>query len=280
MDRLAERPVDWSAPWLALLRPLRSLLDAADWRAALTVAASERGVVSGGGAPIRFVAADAAGVTPYEAHIARTGCVPSRDNAHDRFNALMWLTWPRAKAALNARQVAEIVRDGVGPMRGRVRDAATLIDESALLVRCADPGVLRALAQHDWQRLFVAWRARWGRDIEVLPFGHALLDRLSAPFKAITARVVPVSVSMSAQGDTDATAACFIARADLAPQLLAHLPVLGIPGWCDANTDPRFYDDPRVFRPHRRMPNDTILRPCNSAALLTTSPARPTSPTR
>lgn len=28
---------------------------------------------------------------PYESFIARTGCVPTRDNLHDLFNGLMWL---------------------------------------------------------------------------------------------------------------------------------------------------------------------------------------------
>lgn len=239
------RVLDWDAPWFAHVRALRPLLDGDHWRAHLSAVARARGVVAGGGAPVEFVAGDAAGDAPYEAYIAATGRVPTRANDHDRFNALMWLTWPRAKAALNARQAAEIARDGVGPARGRVRDAATLIDESAVLVQSADAAVFDALAAHDWHRLFTLWRARWGRDIHALPFGHALLEKLNAPFKALTACVVPIAGT----GDADLGAAAFIARADLAPSLLPHLPVLGIPGWCEANADPRFYDDTRVFRP-------------------------------
>ena len=242
-----DRLIDWSAPWLAALRGLRHVLREADPRAALSAAARERGICSGYGRPIEFVAADAAGATPYELHIARTGQVPTRDNLHDRFNALIWLTYPRAKAALNARQANEIERDGVGPARGRVRDAATLIDESALLVASADPEVARALHERDWQRLLVDWRGRWGSEIAALPFGHALLEKLVGPFKAITACVVPVASA----ADADASAAAFAMRADLAPPLLPHLPVLGIPGWCAENSDPRFYADARVFRPRR-----------------------------
>ncbi|MFS9669939.1 DUF3025 domain-containing protein, partial [Klebsiella pneumoniae] len=66
----------------------------------------------------------------YEAHIAATGQVPTRDNLHDFFNALIWLHWPRAKAALNARQARAITQDGIGAARGTVRDAATLFDEN------------------------------------------------------------------------------------------------------------------------------------------------------
>jgi hypothetical protein len=242
-----DRLIDWDAPWLAGLRTSRTLLQGAAWRHALSEAARERGIVSGCGAPLEFVDPDAAGALSYELFIARTGHVPTRDNLHDCFNALIWLAYPRAKAALNARQAAEIERNGVGPARGAVRDAATLIDESAVLIRCEDNDVAAALFEHDWQRLLVDWRGRWGRDIVALPFGHALLEKLAGPFKAITACVVP----LRGDADPDAAAATFIARSELAPPLLPHLPVLGIPGWCAENADPRFYDDPRVFRPRR-----------------------------
>lgn len=241
----AAAALDWSAPWLAPLARWRVLLEAADWRAALSDAARERAIVSGRGKPVVFVGADDALDTPYELHIAATGRVPTRANLHDAFNALLWLACPRAKAALNRRQADEIEKRGIGGTRGPVRDAATLIDESGLLLASDDPAVFAALARHDWRRLFVDWRGRWGRDIAARAFGHALLEKLTGPFKAITACVVAVPL----RGDHDAAAARFVERADLAPPLLAHLPVLGIPGWWPANEAPSFYDDPAVFRP-------------------------------
>jgi len=242
-----DRLIDWDAPWLAALRALQPLLRGGHWRCALSDAARERRIVSGHGVPIAFVGPDAAASVPYELFIARTGKVPTRENLHDLFNALIWLVYPVAKAALNARQAAEIERDGVRPTRGAARDAATLIDESAVLLVCRDEEVVASLREHHWQRLLIAWRERWGRDIVALPFGHALLEKLAGPFKAITACVVP----LLATADPDAAAAAFIGRPDLAPPLLPHLPVLGIPGWCAENADPHFYDDPRVFRPPR-----------------------------
>lgn len=243
-DGLRLDTIDWSAPWLAPLQPWRPLLQAPDWRAALSAAAHARGVVCGRGRPLQFVAADDAGAAPYESHIAATGRVPTRSNWHDAFNALMWLAFPRTKAALNRRQAEEIERLGVGGRRGAVRDAATLIDESGLLLASDDAAVFDALARRDWWRLLIDWRPRWGREIRALAFGHALLEKLAGPYKAITACVVPVPAS----ADADAAAARFVERADLAPRLLEHLPVLGIPGWWPANEDPRFYDDPNVFR--------------------------------
>jgi hypothetical protein len=44
----------------------------------------------------------------------------------------------------------------------------------------------------------------------------------------------------------------------LAPSLLAHLPVLGIPGWWAANDSPDFYADAEVFRQQRRVASEQI----------------------
>lgn len=245
--------IDWHAPWLAPYTSLRPAFDAADWRAALTRLARAHGVLTGGGRPVEFVSGDDAPEgTAYEAHIAATGRVPSRDNLHDRFNALMWLAFPRLKAALNARQASEIARDGVRATRGAVRDAATLIDESGLLLACDDASVFELLARRHWRALLVERRADWGTRIVAFAFGHAVLEKLVGPYKAITAAVVPVARGDGRRESIDAVAAEFVARPDLAPLLLEHLPVLGIPGWCADNADPRFYEDERVFRPLRR----------------------------
>ncbi len=39
---------------------------------------------------------------------------------------------------------------------------------------------------------------------------------------------------------------------ELTSRDFAPLPVLGVPGWCDANAEAAFYDDPAVFRSVRR----------------------------
>ncbi len=239
-------------PWLGHLREYLPALNAPDPLTALNALAAQRGITTASGHPLRFVAPGDAGTTAYEAHIHATGRVPTRDNAHDAFNALTWFAFPRAKAALNARQAAEIAGAGIGNRRGPARDAATLIDESGLLVATDNADVFRALRAHDWAALFAHERARWGASIRCMVFGHALLDKLRAPFKAICAAVVPLPFCASV-AEMDAAAARFIARPDLAPRLLPHLPVLGIPGWWAANEVPEFYSDPAVFRPVRKV---------------------------
>lgn len=186
----------------------------------------------------------------YEGYIARTGQIPSRDNLHDAFNGLAWLHFPLTKARLNALQAAEIAAAGIRPVRGPLRDALTVFDENAALLDAPEP-LWQALIQRDWHRLFVELRPLWAQ-ARLWLFGHALLEKLVHPHKAITAHVYrgrpPPGAGLAA---LDAWLA-----ADLQPDALARkpfvpLPVLGVPGWWPANAEPAFYQDATVFRPSR-----------------------------
>ena len=243
--------IDWHAPWLAPLRELRPHVERADWRAALSAEARNRGVTTARGLAVGFAAPDDGGSAAYEAHIAATGRVPTRGNAHDLFNALIWLTFPLTKAALNARQADELARDGVRGARGPVRDAATLIDESGLLLAASEE-TCAALMRLDWTFLFDAQRARWGRDWMPFAFGHALIEKLLTPYKGLTAVVVCLPLANASLARMDRAVAQWVREAALAPPLLSHLPVLGIPGWWPANEAPGFYADTAVFRERRR----------------------------
>ncbi|KVW02242.1 hypothetical protein WK91_02945 [Burkholderia cepacia] len=268
--------IDWSVPWLApYAGPGRvvqaaarageaALLDALN--GALNGAPSDTGPdgprISGRGRPLRFVpqAALPPGVA-YETHIAETGGVPTRPNLHDFFNALVWFAYPRIKAALNARQAAAIdAAGGVGPVRGTLRDALTLFDENAALFVTADHALADALRGFDWPRLLVAAREAWGTRCEARLVGHALLEKLAAPYKSCTAHtwIVEVGADYFSWPDAqriahvDARVAAELATRALTSRDFAPLPVLGVPGWCDANAEPAFYDDPAVFRSGRR----------------------------
>ena len=193
----------------------------------------------------RFVAQD--DLPPdeaYEAFIARSGCVPTRDNVHDLFNGLMWLSFPSLKKRLNLLQAAQIGRDGVGSTRGAVRDTLTLFDENAAL--WAPPPVLAdALRRRDWRSLFVLHREDWNEAPPPLLFGHALLEKLQHPRPAITTHVwlAPFGEDPVAWWTETLDAASAAARP------WHPLQVLGVPGWWAANEDPDFYADATVFRP-------------------------------
>ncbi len=222
---------DWRPPWFAPLRGIAQTLSADQ-----DVAAALNAVK--GGLPHFVAAAALPAGEAYEAFIARTGSVPTRDNLHDLLNGLMWLHRPALKRQLNQLQAADIARHGIGPTRGALRDALTLFDEHGALWPEAPPPLVQALAARDWTALFVTHRALWpGAGFEV--FGHALLEQLAnAPRKGLTAFV--------ALGDPLAWS-----PAQWAAKPFLPLPVLGIPGWWPGNEDPAFYADTRVFRPPR-----------------------------
>lgn len=259
--------LDWQRPWLSLLQPLAASIRAAgDWRAALNGAAASIDLRNHRALPIRFVPqADLPQGTAYEAFISATGCVPTRDNLHDFFNALVWLTFPQIKVQLNALQAAEIARsnaasDGAhagNTGRGKLRDGATIFDENAALLLTSDAALVTALRNHQWHDVFIARRTTFGREWDVCLFGHALMEKLVTPRKAITAHawVVPVDQAFFAmQADErrawiDAAVAMQLANGVVTSDF-TPLPVLGVPDWWDRQ-GAEFYDDVTVFRPKR-----------------------------
>jgi hypothetical protein len=261
------KAIDWQRPWLSPLLPAAMpVVQAADWRQALNAAAVAGALQNHRGIPIRFVPqADLPPDTAYEAFISATGSVPTRDNLHDFFNALMWLTFPGIKAQLNALQSAEIARsavaapDGTSPRagRGKLRDAATIFDENAALLIARDKDLVDALRAHRWREVFMTRRTAFQHDCEVWLFGHALIEKLVSPYKAITAHAWAVIADdaffalppREKQAWIDASATRQLAYG-LATSAFTPLPVLGIPGWWD-NQDDLFYDDATVFRPKR-----------------------------
>jgi len=134
-------------------------------------------------------------------------------------------------------------------VRGPARDALTIFDENAAFLQCPDV-LWDALAAKDWQRLFVDLRPLWAQSFLVL-FGHALLEKLVAPRKSITAHVYRAHAADATIASMDAWLAATLTAEKLASKPFAHLPVLGVPLWWPANADPSFYADPAVFRaPH------------------------------
>ncbi len=186
----------------------------------------------------------------YEQFVFDTGRVPTRDGLHDFFNGLAWLHFPRTKLRLNALQAAQIARNGVAPQRGPARDALTVLDENAAFLQAPD-ALWDALQAKDWLRAFVELRPLWQAS-QILVFGHALLEKLVTPRKAMTAHVYRVHARSHALCDIDAWMAADVTAEKLAAKPFAHLPVLGVPGWWPANMDPQFYADATVFRAARK----------------------------
>jgi hypothetical protein len=218
---------------------------------------------SGGGAPIRFVPpapASKALEAQYEVRVFRTGEVQTRpDNWHDLFNALVWLTFPKAKAVLNRSHCGQIEARRGEKLRGTARDVLTLFDEGGIIVASADAQLSALLREFRWKELFWAQRAGVLRSMRFQVFGHAIYEKAIEPYKGVTAKALIIDVAPAfiaaplAQQlpELDARAAAYFADAQAltSTRHLSPLPVLGVPGWESANEREAYYEDASQFRP-------------------------------
>jgi DUF3025 family protein len=224
-------------------------------------------LVSGGGAPIRFVPPASAREpsAQYETRIFETGEVQTRaDNWHDLFNALVWLAFPKTKAILNRHHHEQIVARRGERLRGTARDVLTLFDEGGVVVGAADARLSALLRDSRWKDLFWTNRAEVLRSMRFHVFGHAIYEKALEPYKGVTAKalIVDVAPGMSLEPterqltELDAGAARYFSGAGAlaSTRSLSPLPILGVPGWDPANEREEYYDDTSQFRPRRTVP--------------------------
>lgn len=253
-------PPPFQSPLFFPLAPLLSVLPPVADASALAALAEARPVFTQAGLPVRFVPPQSDGLG-YESRIALRGEVETRpDNWHDWFNGLVWLTFPKAKAALSARHAAAVMEEV--EWRGSVRDAMTHFDECGAVVAAEDESLLALLASFSWRELFVERRAEAITGLRIFIFGHATYEALLKPFRGLTAKCVltPVAPGWLAKSldeqmaDIDTWLAVDLAAGKHAdPRGLQPLPLLGVPGVTAENEDPAYYDDTWQFRPGRRQ---------------------------
>ena len=269
--------MDWDPDFLArspMFEPLRALggvLARPDWpaRSALQSLLERDGnpVMTRSGLPLRLVPAGGrmrSFEERYEARIHLRGEMIFRErNWHDLLNVLVWLTFPRAKAALNARHYAALrAQNAAGAAnRGPAQDALTLFDEGGVIVASCDDQLLRMLCEFRWKELFWHSRDDARSRMRYVLFGHALYEKALRPFVGITGRGIVLKTELdllaapvAEQIDAlDARIAAHVADSAnlLATRELAVVPVLGVPGWCQGNEQELYYDNADYFRSGR-----------------------------
>jgi hypothetical protein len=158
--------------------------------AALNAMATALDLKTASGLPLNFVAAKPKPRGParrrhkatgdYEQRIFTLGEVSTRSrNWHDFFNALVWATFPRAKGACNARQIAARLP---GIVRTREQDRLTMFDEGGIIT-VTDPHSQNS--QH-------------------LIFGHAIYEAIVKGDTSMRAIQLPVILADSGDS-TDST---------------------------------------------------------------------------
>ncbi len=229
--------------------------------------AHEPGVLTRCGAPLRFVEQSvkaAAFEDKYEARIYLKGEVQIRsENWHDLFNALIWLTFPRAKAALNERHYLALRQQHAKGEsdRGPIQDVLTLFDEGGVIVAASDGELLQQMREFKWKDLFWHHRARVKSEMRCYLFGHALYEKALQPYTGMTGRGLlfqvgadfhsaPVTVQLD-RLDAMLEQRLLDTGALKGTRELAPVPILGMPGWCPDNEYESYYDNLDYFRPGR-----------------------------
>lgn len=196
----------------------------------------------------------------YEPRIYLTGEIQSREqNWHDLFNALAWGAFPRSKAALNQLHYHALLQERKHNkvVRSPLRDMATLIDESGVIVVSSSDYLLELLRNFEWKTLFWEQRATVLRQMKFFLFGHGLYEKALFPYIGMTGKGIlfPVSEAFFKQRSIDQIAMIdvwldnFLSRAVLTSADWVPVPVLGYPGWSPDNTDSAYYDNQHYFRP-------------------------------
>jgi hypothetical protein len=188
----------------------------------------------------------------YESRIAMLQQIACRpQNWHDLFNALVWLSCPAIKQALNQRQMRDIARHGPRD-RSRGQYALTHFDESGVVVVLRDPAQLAAWDRHDWPRLFLGLEAE---DFAIAIVGHALLEQALEPGRLLCGRALvalhprplqalPRLLQQIAEAIGNETLLCD-------PLELRPLPLMGLPGWHPRSSEAAFLREGECFQPLR-----------------------------
>ncbi len=202
----------------------------------------------------------------YEPRCYLQGEVQTREqNWHDLLNALVWLTFPRSKAAINARHYQALMGgSGEAPtrsLRGAVRDTNTLLDESGVIVACADGELAGLLRDFRWKELFWEKREQVRSSMGCYLFGHGLYEKTLRPYVGLTGQALLLPVEQTfftwpltrQLAHLDEETARYLSAEEhcRSTRELTPLPLLGVPGWAVENEDAAFYDNTSYFRPGR-----------------------------
>ncbi|MFM7460842.1 MAG: DUF3025 domain-containing protein [Burkholderiales bacterium] len=248
-------------PIFASVAELLPTLDRQAWPSldVLNAISWDRGIGNAFQYPLRFVPPTNAGsAISYETQIAARGEVPTRQNLHDLFNALQWLSFPRLKGTVNAEHVKRLQLSGEteAKTRSKARDVLTMFDESGVIVASTAPSLLSLLQNFAWRELFVARRADVLASMRFHLVGHGLMEKALAPFIGITGKAILLTVDPT---DLDRAEALDVAASAwlcdennlTSATNLSPLPLLGVPGWDPRNEHATFYDNTDYFRTGR-----------------------------
>jgi hypothetical protein len=254
------------SPWHEWLAGFTAWPDLADYQRLLDC--QSQPIVTAGGKALRIVFDDRATPQEFADHYAPriylTGEIATRrHNWHDLFQFLSWLAFPATKALINSLHLPHARHRLALGERGRrspIENMLSLFDEGGAVVLSSDTALLELIRDHQWHALFWQQRAALERHLSVIVFGHALYEKGLRPYVGMTANCLLLEVSPHFHTlpwperlqQCDRGLRDRLAQGDLQrPRDLQPLPLLGMPGWDEANQHEGYYQNRDYFRPPR-----------------------------
>jgi hypothetical protein len=193
----------------------------------------------------------------YEQHVAQARAVPTRPRSwHDFFNMAIWAHFPRLRWALNAIHVDPTL----GPIdprnaRAPAQNVASQLDESGIIIASSSSDLLHHLAALRFKQVFWERRAEFTASTRCWVIGHGMLESLLSPHPRLSGKALllelphepEVYAADELRESIDARVAAIIDGWRGSAPALAPLPLLGLPGYAEAQ-DAEFYDDASYFR--------------------------------
>ena len=265
------REVLLQSPLFAPLHPILGELEPGGFPALeecnALLAARRPFIIVQSGMPLSFVP-QRQGKVPFEAQYEPrcylAGEVQMRSNNwHDLLNALVWMTFPKAKATLNARHYHALVEERASDKtrRGAVRDMNTLLDESGVIVVYAEDGLAGLLRGFEWKRLFWQGREQVRAGMGFYLFGHGLYEKALQPYVGMTGQGLLIKVEQQFFSwplakrlqhlDSLLSDSLSMPGQCCNPRDLCPVPLLGVPGWTIDSDSEAYYDNTGYFRPGR-----------------------------
>lgn len=202
----------------------------------------------------------------YAPRIYKTGELQTRrENWHDFFQLLTWCMFPQTKALINAFHLPYVqkrieTKQELG-RRTPIENMLSLFDEGGVVVVSSDASLLQLVREFGWKKLFWQHRAALKHKLACITFGHAMYEKGLAPYIGMTANAVLIETDTSffEQQSTaqlqwlDKQLAAIFRAGDVLtkPRDLQPFPILGMPGWDEANSAEAYYDNADYFRPGR-----------------------------
>lgn len=192
----------------------------------------------------------------YEPRVYLKGELQTRThNWHDFFNALIWLSFPETKKALNKLHYSQASIREKGSNRSLLENRITQFDECGAIIISKSQEMLEMVKEHRWKELFINNHDQFQDNFRCIVFGHAIFEKALFPYIGMTCHCLLLHEDElyreNGPGNENALdrqlAEIWTNKIAKDPVRFYAFPILGIPGYWH-NQDTSFYQNDKYFR--------------------------------